>query len=72
MSLPVIPDHTITKGTGIAVMIDAIQVGKVTKGVPPGSVIDTGAVAMLIVIIILILCGKLMIMVNSERVISSS
>ena len=72
MSLPVIPDHTITKGAGTAVMIDAIQVGVVTVPVPPGSVKVTGTVEPRIVIIILVSGSKKLIAVPIERVTNSS
>ena len=66
------PDHTNTKGAGTIVMIDAIQVGVMTPGVPPGPVVDTGTVAARVPIIILILRAKQSIAVRIERVTSSS
>ena len=71
-SLPVIPDHTIRRWAGIAVMIDAIQVGVETPVVPPGSMILTGTVEPRILIIILKLHAEQLIIVPTERVTSSS
>ena len=71
MFLPVFPDHTISIGGGIHVTIDAIQVGMVTRFVPPGSVILTGTVAAPVIIILISSC-KWLIAVPIERVTSSS
>ena len=57
MSSPAFPVHTITEGGGICVTIDAIQVGLVTRVVPPGSVPLNGTVVAGMSIIILISSG---------------
>ena len=71
MSLPGIPVQTIAAGGGTFVTIDAIQIGMVTRIVPPGSVKQTGTIVAMVVII-LILSGKWMIAMIGERVQSIS
>ena len=69
---PVFPVHTITEGGGIFVTIDAIQVGAMTRVVPPGSVKQTATVSGIIHIIILVSSGKLLTAMINERVASIS
>ena len=72
MSLPVIPDHTISVGGGILVTIDAIQVGIVARVVPPGSVKRPGTVYAILIIILITSCKWLIAVKACEGVTSSS
>ena len=70
ITFPAFPVHTISIGGVIATKIQAIEIWRMARAVPPGSIECNGAVAFCVMIIIAISSGEWPIM--GERGVSVS